>query len=251
MPRQINTLIAAPWGPMIVSRLDRVEGPGCGYGVGYDLLERGDYDPELRNAVIALLEGLRKTNGDGVAVFDVGANIGAFSVPWGLAMTGWGELVAFEPQYYVYQLLCGNLALNNVRNVACDQVAVGAKSGIAKVPFMNPALSGSFGSLSLLSDTPQDTGQEVSLARYAECKMVTVDEYVSAFKRIDLLKIDAEGMEPDVLAGAVETLRTHHPVVIAEVTKCGTEEVVSPLQDAGYRNIRQLDRLNIIATYHE
>jgi FkbM family methyltransferase len=251
MPRQINTLIAAPWGPMIVSRMDRVEGPEGGYGVGYDLLEHGDYDPQLRNMVISMLLDRRTVAGPGLVVFDVGANIGAFSIPWALALGGTAQIYAYEPQKHVYHLLCANVALNNLFPVVYPvSAAVGAAHGEMAIPWLNPNEQASFGSLSLRRHMPQDTGQTVDYeTRLVTCDVTTVDEQAMGRGRLDLLKIDVEGMEPEVLAGAAETLRTHHPIVIAEVTKCGTEAVTAPLREAGYTNIRQLDRLNIVAEW--
>lgn len=258
MPRQINTLMAAPWGPMIVSRLDRYEIPGIGgYGVGFDLLERGDYDPDVRERVISLLFQARVLGGPGVICFDVGANIGAFSIPWALAMEKehqrtvepWGRVIAFEPQRYVYQMLCANIMLNNVFHLVTPAPFVlGSAPGQMEIPFLDPMQSASHGSLSLRSDLPQDTGQAIESNRRTTCMVTTVDEQAAAFGRLDVLKIDAEGMEPEVLSGASEAIREFHPTIIAEVTKCGRNAVYDPLLAAGYE-IEQLDHLNILARW--
>ena len=82
---KVSFVLAATYqGVMIVNRNDRVatdENRAMHYGVGYQLLENGCFDPtELRTAV-SLLELKRRYRGDGVVAADVGANVGAFTVP--------------------------------------------------------------------------------------------------------------------------------------------------------------------------
>jgi hypothetical protein len=58
-------------------------------------------------------------------------------------------------------------------------------------------------------------------------------------KRLDLLKIDVEGMECEVSEGAKRTVRQSLPVVIVEHLKAGPEDIVKYLSHYGY-NIAEL-----------
>src|ERR1700732_4684430 len=88
-------LAATDHGPLIVNRNDRViippdtpGGPERGYGVGFQLLERGCFDHEEASQGLNLLRLKAKYRGKGVVAVDVGANIGAFTVLWGKHMSG-------------------------------------------------------------------------------------------------------------------------------------------------------------------
>ena len=62
-------------GPMLFSRLDyRMVNATQGYGVGYQLMERGCFDPEEIGFVKQLLLARRRHHGDGVVALDCGAN---------------------------------------------------------------------------------------------------------------------------------------------------------------------------------
>ena len=138
----------------------------------------------------------------GDIVVEVGANIGCHTVPLAQHVTNAGRVFAFEPQRIIYQMLCGNLAINTVWNVIAERVALGAASGILYVPPVNYAESGNFGSVTMGSEG----GEPV--------QMLTLDAY--NFTRCDLIKIDVEGMELEVLRGAEQTIRRLRPVLYVE-----------------------------------
>jgi hypothetical protein len=53
----------------------------------------------------------------GMTVLDLGANIGLLTVPVARLVHPGGKVIAFEPQRIVYQMLCGNLALNAIESL--------------------------------------------------------------------------------------------------------------------------------------
>jgi hypothetical protein len=53
-------------------------------------------------------------------------------------------------------------------------------------------------------------------------------------ERVDLLKIDAEGMEEDVLIGAFDLIAQHKPVMFIEFIKSDSEKLSHILSSAGY-----------------
>ena len=67
-------------------------------------------------------------------VFDVGANIGAFSVPLSKIVGPRGTLVCFEPLRHLSQILSANLALNELTNAHVQNVAVGHETGKVPIP---------------------------------------------------------------------------------------------------------------------
>lgn len=106
-------VVSANTGSMIVNYLDRqTNQAGLTYGVGYQFLTQGRFEPEEIQRILALLNLRRQYFGDGVIMLDCGANIGAVTIPAGIEMTGWGKVISFEAQERIYYALAGNVAIN-------------------------------------------------------------------------------------------------------------------------------------------
>jgi len=69
---------------------------------------------------------------EGDVVIDVGANIGAFTVPLAKMVGTKGCVVAYEPQRQIYQLLSANIALNEIPNAFLYQNAGEARKACGK-----------------------------------------------------------------------------------------------------------------------
>lgn len=211
---------------MIVNRFDSALAPdGSIFGVGHQLLSYGSYDRGEIDFVLDRLRGLRKQRGDGLFAIDVGANVGVHAVSWGREMTGWGRVLAFEPQELIYYALAGNVVLANAFNVEARRAAVGSESGSIRIPKPDYARNASFGSLELKhSRDVEFIGQPVSyLPRdLVEVPIVAIDDL--NFSRLDFLKVDAERMDFEVLLGARSTIERYRPEVLVEWFKVGIEE---------------------------
>lgn len=139
----------------------------------------------------------------GDVVVDVGANIGAHTLQFAQLTAPTGRVYAFEPQRLAFQVLCANMALNSVTNAYCFQQAAGRELGWVSVPFMDPIRPANFGGLSL-----------VAASRGDRVPVTTVDALELTACR--LIKVDVEGMELDVLRGALETIRRTRPILYVE-----------------------------------
>lgn len=247
--RTAFVLAASDHGTMIVNRLDYcgpVQGPA--FGVGYEILEFGAH---ARPEVLELLQllGRRRAHfGDGVIAVDCGANIGSHTVEWAKHMTGWGSVIAIEAQERVFYALAGNVALNNCFNARVINAAAGRAPGTIRVPVPDYQAPGSFGSLEMRPSAQTEfIGQAIdySEAGTVQVTCVTIDEL--GLKRLDLLKIDVEGMEAEVLEGAAASLSAFRPIVVAEHIKSGWDALASPLSALGYTLFRT--QLNLIAIH--
>jgi FkbM family methyltransferase len=240
-------LAATDHGPMIVSRLDFAQASsGEIYGVGAQLLSSGAYDPAELMMGIEILGERREVYGDGVVAIDCGANVGVHAVTWGVEMNGWGELIAFEAQERLFYALAGNLALNNVFNARAVWAAVGDKSGQMQIPRPNYLTSGSLGSLELrYGPQTEFIGQAISYEPedLESVMVVKIDDL--GLPRVDLLKIDVEGMEVDVITGAANTIERCRPVMMIEYIKTGAENISHLLSSFGYDF--EIHGLNMIA----
>lgn len=235
--RPVAFIIAATdSGPLIVSRFDyHLSGLGQGFGVGYEILESSSYAAQEVSLVTGLLQLRRRHFGDGVVAIDCGANIGVHTVEWAKAMTGWGSVLAIEAQERIFYVLAGNITINNCFNARAINAAVGARSGEIEIPTPDYLKPGSFGSLEIRESAKnQDIGQtlDLSASNMTRVKAITLDSL--SYPRIDLLKVDVEGMEMDVLAGAKELIAAQRPIIVVEWIKSPKAELSEILSELGY-----------------
>lgn len=146
--------------------------------IGRSLDQYGEYS---EGEAILFRELLRP----GDVALDIGANIGVFTVAMAQFVGPQGAVYAFEPQRIVFQMLCGNVALNELGNVKTLPNAVGATAGRTKVPTLNYGGVNNFGGLAVGGDA----GEDVAVIRVDDLELPAVR----------LMKIDVEGMEMDVL----------------------------------------------------
>lgn len=241
-------LVSTSHGTMIVNRNDyRMVSENAGYGVGFQLLSTSGYDPAEVRFTLDLLRARHSDYGDGVVAIDCGANIGVHTVEWARAMSGWGRVYSFEPQEKIYYALAGNIALNNCFNVTARLAAVGARCGTLAVPEVNYCVPSSFGSLELhQADSNEYIGQNIDYSHAAQhIDLLTLDSL--SLPRIDLIKIDVEGMELEVLEGAQESIARSKPQLLVEVIKSDEHAVTELLEPAGYRFFAV--GLNILAVH--
>ncbi|MBC5782893.1 FkbM family methyltransferase [Ramlibacter sp. USB13] len=247
-PRPIAYVLAATnHGSMIVNRNDHSGGGGKSFGVGFELLDQSAFDPDEVAGVLEILDVRRRHFGDGLVALDGGANIGVHTIEWARHMFGWGRVLSFEAQEYVFYALAGNIALNNCWNASARWCALGGGEGSIDIPEPDYLRPGSFGSLELrrLGKT-EYIGQQVSYDHedLVRTPMVSVDSL--ALERLDLLKLDVEGMEIEVLRGARATLERCKPVVLAEFIKSDKAGLLAILRDAGYGKFLQAG-MNVLA----
>ncbi|AWB65631.1 FkbM family methyltransferase [Saccharobesus litoralis] len=230
-------LTATHHGSLIVNRHDYcVTDDNMAYGVGHQLMINSCFDPNEVDAISVLLQARRDAHGDGVIAIDCGANIGVHTVEWAKLMHGWGEVVAFEAQERTFYALAGNIALNNCFNASVNHAAVGEQVGTILVPQLDYLQPASFGSLEIKPRPDgEDIGQSVSYQQQ-DCKPVSLISIDSlSAQRVDLIKIDVEGMEMDVLNGAKKTIDRCQPVLHIEACKSDRDKIIELLQTFGYR----------------
>jgi FkbM family methyltransferase len=229
-------LVSTNHGAMILNRLDYqiVEGNRT-IGVGSQLLDYSTWNPQELGDVTALLGLRRKYYGDGVFAVDCGANIGLHTIEWATTMTGWGSVLAIEAQERLFYALAGNIALNNCFNARAIHAAVAAQKGTLRIPAPDYLRPANFGGLSLKPFVKNESiGQDIDYAGadLAEINTITLDSLESP--RLDLIKIDVEGMEEEVLAGAARTLSEKRPILHIEWIKSSKERISEILQRLDY-----------------
>src|SRR4051812_34436716 len=165
-----------------------------------------------------LVEHLRA----GASFYDLGANVGYFSLVAARLVGGSGHVRAYEPLPYNAEVLRSNVARNALANVTVVEAAVSASSGEA-----------------LFEEGP--TGQDGHLGQGTlRVRTVTLDDEVAdGAPPPTLVKLDIEGAEHDALRGARETLTRHRPVILCEMHADPWELDRNPvpvlLSELGYR----------------
>lgn len=142
----------------------------------------------------------------GNAVMDVGANIGSLTLPLARLVGPGGMVVSLEPERNNFFTLCGNVAINNLRNVWCFQQAISNLSGIIDVPEIDYDNTVNFGGIEL--------DRDYSNASHYPVTKNTIDNIAGGEWR--LIKIDVEGMEQNVLEGAAATIDRFKPIIYVE-----------------------------------
>jgi FkbM family methyltransferase len=160
----------------------------------------------------------------GDIVIDAGANIGTHTVAFANMVGPTGVVHAFEPQRRNFLMLAGNVAINGLDNVFCHQSAVGDTLGQIRLPPLPPADTNfNFSAVSISGGS--DEGESVPL--------VTLDSLNLPSCRV--LKIDTEGMEPQVLNGARALVKRFRPFLYLENNEQGASQRLSAVLDSyGY-----------------
>ncbi len=214
-------LMSTQHGSMIINRNDyHKTADNRVYGVGYQLMNRSCYDPN-----------------------------GVHTIEWANLMTAWGEVHAFEAQEKIFYALAGNIILNNWLNASAKHLALGSSNGKITIPepdYLKPA---SFGSFEIKkSKNNEFIGQIIDYANAnKEIDLITLDSL--DLTRVDLIKIDVEGMEEEVLNGAKNLIGTFKPIIFIEVIKSSIENLINLLDGFGYKYLRL--GMNILAIHQD
>lgn len=140
----------------------------------------------------------------GSVAVDVGANIGVLTVLMADACGPTGRVLAFEPAAANFAYLQANVRANGLANVDASMAAVTADDGNVELVFNEAYPAGSF----VVTDGSGGTSVE-------GVRLDTVVEKL-ALERLDLVKVDVEGGEFSVLAGARATIDRFHPLLVVE-----------------------------------
>jgi len=140
------------------------------------------------------VEIIKQEVGGGDMVLDIGAHIGYFTLIFAHLVGEQGKVFAFEPHPESFALLQKNIEVNHYRNVILVNKGLGAEQ--SKRKFYAHILGSGY---SLYGDERQP---------FLEIETVKGDDYLrDKVDRVDFIKIDIEGAEPEALAGLEQILK--------------------------------------------
>jgi FkbM family methyltransferase len=158
-------------------------------------------------------------------IADIGANIGTHSVFFSKKASK-GRVISFEPQLYIFELLCANLLMNGCYNVFPINAALSNKPSRQRMVNFNPFNDGKVNYGEFKINSHDDKGILTSV--------FTLDGYFDSHK-FDLIKMDVEGHELEALDGAKKIIKKHKPTLYIEYNSdTGNEELLQLLERSGY-----------------
>jgi FkbM family methyltransferase len=194
--------------------------------VGAEMSRQGAYEPHVTREILRRLQ-------PGSVFVDVGASVGYFTILAARAVGPEGRVIACEPGPQNQSVLLLNTVVNGLDNVRILPYAVSDAAAV----LLYHHLGGGNGAISAFDGTPESVGtRELVQAR-------RLDDILEGEPRVDVVKIDVEGAEGRVLAGATQTLRRHAPTLLFEFSPPGLqavsgvsgEELLASLAALGYR----------------
>jgi FkbM family methyltransferase len=169
----------------------------------------------------------------GDSAIDVGANVGVHAIRLAKLAGPSGTVIAIEPDREMAHRATENVELNGITNVHVLHAAASDRAGDSVHLYRSKSRDSNRGRGSLLKHAHL-TGQT------EQVETVTIDQIASG--PIALVKIDVEGHEAAVVAGAAQTIAEYSPAIVFEYAPdLLAEPTHSPyeqLGDAGYEMFR-------------
>ena len=201
-------------------------------GLSFDLLCKGIREPYL---TAWWQNNLTKAD----IVYDIGANVGYYALQ---AARLAGDVVAVEPMPQSYETLRTNMALNHYKNAILFNYAVGAKEGMVKLYWEKHWNYASVKPATWIKETKN----------CQDVKLTTVDKLVRMVGMPPtIIRMDVEGYEIEIIAGAEKTLRDAkrltiamelHTGKLAEINYAGMKGMLQALKGYGFK---------VVATFKE
>jgi FkbM family methyltransferase len=157
----------------------------------------------------------RKWVRPGAVVLDLGANIGAHTLPLARLAGPEGRVIAIEPTGYAIRKLRSNISLNPVLTgrITICQVMLVAEAGRA----LSPELYSSWPLIRTREEVHGAHGGKLMDTQGATA--MTLDQLIQStgINHIDFIKMDVDGHEHEVLLGGSQTIATHRPPILMEL----------------------------------
>jgi FkbM family methyltransferase len=151
-------------------------------------------------------------------VIDVGANIGYYTILLAKKIGNNGKVFAFEPDSTNFSILEKNIKANKLKNVVSIKAAVSNKNGAHYL----------YKSEDNLGDhklsPPQSSFKKEKVLK-EKIRTIRLDDYFKKLEqKINLIKIDTQGWEPEVFLGAKKIIGKDKPIIFFEYSPASYKE---------------------------
>ncbi len=204
-----------------------------------------------RHIISELIKNLQP----GESCWDIGSNIGLYSILLGKAVGDSGKVYAFEPEEQAFERLRQNIEFNKLRNISPQKIALGQKNKKMRLKVNGHYSSGTHTLVAV------DTDGDKSI--YEDVDVVTGDGF-RAEKNIEVpvaIKIDVEGAEEEVLLGLRKTIKDkrcrmilceiHFSILASSGRKDAPLRIIELLKECELNNIKWLDPSHLVAKRYE
>ena len=206
-------VVQSSYGPILVNPNDKFIAPS--------IEQTGTYSPDDIHLLTSLVEFLTKKNNQAV-FYDVGANFGIHTLAIASRFGPAVSVRAFEAQPQLFYGLCGTVALNGLTNVRCHNLAI-SDGSCKTIQFDLPDYDSpnNFGGLELVPARISDNSDMTKVGKET-ISCATLSDFD---ERVDLIKMDIEGMEYLALCGASRLFDLHRPICFVEILKSDTNQI--------------------------
>lgn len=165
------------------------------------IISKGVFEPASTRAINCFVK-------EGDVVLDVGANIGYYTVLISKLVGKNGKVIAFEPTSHFGDVLRRNISENRLTNVEVVNYGLSNTAQDIRIDI---------GPSSATLHSPKGFDKVIS---HEHISLTTLDEYIkqSMLDKVDFIKIDIDGHEPQFFEGAWDTLEKFSPTLIFEVS---------------------------------
>ena len=167
--------------------------------------------------------------------YDIGANVGAYSLVAAKCFAGTVKVYAFEPAFLNFSQLCRNIFLNNSQDAVFPlSVALSDKTSIDDLNFHDLVPGGS---LHTLGETIDHKGERFTPVAVQRMLSFRLDDLIDQFKipTPSHIKIDVDGIEKAVLEGAQTALSSPSLRSIDVELPEGERDITEFLQGKGFK----------------
>lgn len=177
-------------------------------------------------------------------VVDVGANIGYYT----LLMASMAKKVyALEPDVECFEILKKNVEENKLKNVVLLNIAASNKTEIRKFiidkkNLGNSRLDSEDCHASAHNDEALARNDTRKIEKVSSVKCERLEDILCNEHKIDLIKIDTQGWEPEVIEGAKKIIKRDKPILFLEYSPSEyRDEKMKKYLKSIYKNIWSID----------
>jgi FkbM family methyltransferase len=189
------------------------------------------YEFKIQNSIKPFIK-------NGACVFDIGANIGQYTLLFSELVGENGMVYSFEPDIKNYSFLNFNKTINKCKNVLCCNIGVGREDCESSF-FCDSATGGR-----LSSFIKSNVGSNFKGIEF-QTKISKLDSLIHIYGVPDFVKIDVEGFELDVILGLSKDLID--TIWLIEVRENTKKSVFEYFEKRGYECRHCEHAMNLIS----
>jgi len=211
-------------------------------GTGALIYYLGYSEPEIANLIQTLLK-------PGMTFVDIGAHLGEYCLLASSLVKNEGKVFAFEPNPEIIPFLSKNIQRNSLKNIIVSEKAVASQEGQVSFQIHKEA------SMSAIINPDEEKVTNHKIQTTITVSTICLDKFFSRpTEKIDIIKMDVEGVEVEVLKGAFNLLREpadEAPIWIFEYNPAAANEhgrnpyrILEILWDNKYQ-IYEVDKISL------